>query len=226
MTETVINYKPIGTMSQLQIQLPTDTWVTATWDDYMEAIADPTYQKAKSYYYDNRVRIEMSPLGNQHARDHAAITIAVGMFAAVKAIKIDCKDNCTYRKIGCQEAQPDVSVYIGETANIVPWDTSIIDLSIYPPPTLVIEVANTSLADDKGEKRLLYEALNVAEYWIVDVNKAQLIAFAIEGGGSKRIYQSQVLSELELSLLEEGLRRSRKTDHGQVLSWLLTQFNS
>ncbi len=39
-----------------------------------------------------------------------------------------------------------------------------IDLDIYPPPTLVIEVANTSLADDQGEKRLLYEAMNVSEY--------------------------------------------------------------
>jgi len=34
---------------------------------------------------------------------------------------------------------------------------SSIDLDIYSPPDLVIEVANISLPDDKGEKRLLYE---------------------------------------------------------------------
>jgi len=59
------------------------------------------------------------------------------------------------------EAQPDASYYIGENADIVPWGTSIIDLDIYSPPDLVIEVANTSLPDDKGEKRLLYEDLRV-----------------------------------------------------------------
>jgi Uma2 family endonuclease len=211
-------------MNQLQTKIPTDTWVTATWDEYLRAIEDPGYQKGKSYYHNHKIRIEMSPLGNQHASDHALITIAVGIFAATKNIKLSCKDNCTYRKSGDREAQPDTSFYIGENADAIPWETSIIDLNLYPPPTLVIEVASSSLADDKGEKRLLYEDLNVAEYWIVDVKNAQILAFGIANGGSKRITQSQVLPPLPMSLLEEALRRSRDMDHGQVFSWLLTQF--
>jgi len=93
-------------------------------------------------------------------------------------------------------------------------------------PNLVIEVANSLLADDKGEKRLLYEDLAVAEYWIVDVQNVQVIAFAIENGGSRRITQSQVLPGLAISLLNEAFRLTRQTDQSQVIAWLLSQFQS
>lgn len=211
-------------MNQTQTQLPTDTWVTATWQKYIQTIQDPTYEKAKSYYHKGKLRIEMSPVGNDHANDHAVIIIAVGLFAATRNINLNFKDNCTYRKTGFREAQPDVSCYIGENANVIPRGTSIIDLDIYPPPTLVVEVANTSLADDKGEKRLLYEAMNVSEYWIVDVQNLEIIAFAVANGGSRKINQSQVLPGLAISLLEEALQRTCQTNQGQVYPWLFKEF--
>ena len=213
-------------MNKTQTQIPTDTWITATWQEYIQTIQDQTYQKAKSYYNNGKLRIEMSPLGNKHGRDHAVIITAINLFAAIKNINLNCIDNCTYRKTGFREAQPDASYYIGENADVIPWETSIIDLDIYPPPTLVIEVANTSLADDKGEKRLLYEALNVAEYWIVDVQNVEIIAFVVADGGSKKINQSQVLPGLAISLLEEALQRTRQTNQTQVYAWLLSQFQS
>ncbi len=211
-------------MNKTQTQIPTDTWITATWQEYIQTIEDQTYQKAKSYYNNGKLRIEMSPLGNKHSLYHAVIITAINLFAAIKNINLSCRDNCTYRKTGFREAQPDVSYYIGENADVIPWETSIIDLDIYPPPTLVIEVANTSLADDKGEKRLLYEALNVAEYWIVDVQNVEILAFAVADRGSKKINQSQVLPGLAISLLEEALQRTRQTNQTQVYAWLLSQF--
>lgn len=207
-------------------QLPTDTWVTATWDDYLQVLEAPTYKKAKSYYYNGQMRIEMSPVGNDHASDHTIVIYAVHLFAAVKNIDLNGKDNCTYRKTGVNEAQPDVSYYIGDTADVVPWGTGVVNLDQYPPPTLVIEVANTSLSDDKGNKRLLYEELGVSEYWIIDVQEVEVIAFAVENNGSRRIQQSQVLLGLEISVLEEAFQRTRQMNHGKVSAWLLTQFQS
>ncbi len=211
-------------MTQLQTKTPTDTWVTAAWDEYIRIIEDPIYEKAKSYYYNGQFRIEMPPVGNPHARDHAFVIGFVGLFVAITNIKLNGADSCTYRKTGYQETQPDASFYIGQNASAIPHDVSIIDLNIYPPPTLVIEIASSSLADDKGEKRLFYEDLDVEEYWIVDVKKAQLIAFAIANGGSQRITESQVWPGLSISFLEEALRRSRSTTHSQVFNWLLGQF--
>lgn len=211
-------------MTTSKIQIPTDVWVKATWEEYLAALEDPAYEKAKGYYYNGRMRIEMSPLGNDHASDHSIVTYAVHLFAALKKIDLNGKDNCTYRKTYCRETQPDASFYIGETAEAIPYGTKIIDLDIYPPPTLVIEVANASLPDDKGEKRLLYEELGVSEYWIIDVQNVQIIAFAIENGGSRRIGRSQVLLGLPFSLLQEAFQQTRQTNHGKVSAWLLAQF--
>jgi Uma2 family endonuclease len=213
-------------MSQLQAKLPTDTWVNATWDEYLQAIGNPIYEKAKGYYHNGRMRLEMPPFGNPHSRDQALVIVASALFASTRNIDFDGYDNCTYRKTGYQEAQPDVSFYVGANAEIVSWDATIIDLDTYPPPDLVIEVAYSSLADDKGEKRLLYESLGVREYWIIDVQNVQIIAFEIENRGSRRIDQSQVLPGLSIAVLEEAFRRSRQMNHGKVSAWLLSQFQS
>ncbi len=211
-------------MSIPQTKLPTDTWVHATWDEYVRAIEDLADEKAKGYYYNGKMRIEMSPVGNDHASDHTIIIYAIHLFAAIKNIDLNGKDNCTYRKTDFDEAQPDGSYYIGKNADVIPWGTTIIDLDRYPPPTLFIEVANTSLSDDKGDKRLLYEEIGVAEYWVIDVQNVEVIAFAMENGGSRRITQSQVLPGLATSLLEEAFRRTRQINHGKVSAWLLSQF--
>ncbi len=211
-------------MSELQTQLATHTWIAATWYEYIQIIENPTYEKAKGYYHNGHMRIEMPPVGNDHASDHTIILFAVNLFASIKGIALNGKDNCTYRKAGFKEAQPDVSYYIGENADVVPYGTSIIRLDIYPPPDLVIEVANTSLADDQGEKRLLYEDLGVKEYWILNVQNAQIMAFSIENQGSRRITESQVLPGLAISLLNDALRQTRQINQSQVGAWLLTQF--
>ncbi|MEM1169794.1 MAG: Uma2 family endonuclease [Cyanobacteria bacterium P01_H01_bin.35] len=212
-------------MNKTQTQLPTDTWITATWQEYIQIIEDPSYEKAKSYYNNGKFRIEMSP-GYRHGKDHMVIITIVNLFAMAKNIKVDGINECIYRKTGLRAAQPDASFYVGENADVIPAETSIINLDIYPPPNLVIEVANTSLADDKGEKRMLYEAMNVGEYWIVDVQNAEIIAFAIANGGSQRINQSQVLPGLAISLLQEALQRSRQENQAQVYTWLFNQFQS
>ena len=211
-------------MNELQKKLTVDTWVVASWDEYVQVI-ELAYEKAKGYYYNGQLRIEMSPVGSDHASDHTIIIFAVNLFATLKGIPLNGMDNCTFRKAGVQECQPDVSYYIGDNAQVIPWGTTIVNLDHYPPPDLVIEVANTSLADDIGQKRLLYEDLKVAEYWVVDVQNIRVIAFAIiADGGSQRITQSQALPGLAISLLEEALRRSRQVDQTQVGAWLLAQF--
>ncbi|HEY9750195.1 MAG TPA: Uma2 family endonuclease [Allocoleopsis sp.] len=211
-------------MSQLQAKLPTDVWVSATWADFLAALDDPAYATAKGYYNNGRMRLEMAPLGNPHSRDHATIIGALYLFAGLRGINLDVHDNCSYRKTGSEEAQPDASFYLGANAEVVPWEATIIDLDIYPPPDLVVEVAYPSLADDKGEKRLLYEALGIREYWIIDVQNVEIIAFEIQDRGSRRIEQSQVLPGLAIALLEEAFRCSRQMNHGKVSAWLLSQF--
>lgn len=88
----------------------------------------------------------------------------------------------------------------------------------------MIEIAKTSVLDNLGTKRSLYEELGIAEYWVVDVTNAQIIAYAMADEGSKRIQESQVLPGLAMPILEEALRRSREMNQSEVGAWLLSQF--
>ncbi|AVH67944.1 hypothetical protein CDG77_14360 [Nostoc sp. 'Peltigera membranacea cyanobiont' 213] len=211
-------------MSETQTQLPTDTWICASWQEYEEAIANLLNEKAKSYYYKGHMRLEMAPVSFAHGKDHVVIIFAVTLFAALKGIIATGLDTTTFRKTGVQDCQPDVAYYLRERAQTIPAGTGIVNLDRYPAPDLVIEIAKTSLLDDLGTKRSLYEELGVAEYWVVDVQNAQIIAYAIAEQGSKRIQESQVLPGLAMSILEEALHRSREINQSEVGAWLLSQF--
>ncbi|NJL38187.1 MAG: Uma2 family endonuclease [Leptolyngbyaceae cyanobacterium RM2_2_4] len=213
-------------MSNLQLKQQTDTWVAASWDEYIQTIEDSAYETARGYYYQGHMRIEMLPVGHDHSEDDGTISLAANLFGIAKAIPLKILPNCSYRKVGVGECQPDGSYYIGDRAQLIPRGTSVIDLNRFPPPDLVIEVASTTLLDDIGIKRTLYEDLGVAEYWVLDVKQAQVLAFTVAERGSKRIQASQVLPGLTISVLEEALRRSRETNQSQVGAWLLSQFQS
>ena len=205
-------------------QLVTNTWAIATWDEFLKNLENPAHVKAKGYYQNGKYRIEMTPIGNEHSQDHSIINHAVYLYATLRNIPLTGKDNCSYRQVGLKEFQPDLSYYVGNNANAIPWGVGVVDLNEYPVPDLVIEVANTSLADDLGEKRLLYEDLEIAEYWVVDVQNVKVIAFAIEDNGSKRIAESLVLTGLKIEILTAALQRSRTSNHTEVGSWLMQQF--
>ena len=211
-------------MTSLQVKPRTDSWVLATWDDYINQLNDPIYQQAKGYYYKGHMRIEMSPVSFDHGQDHVIIIFAVNLFVALKQIPATGLDTTTFRKIGVRECQPDVAYYLGENAKTIPSGTGIVNLDQYPSPNLAIEIARSSLLDDLGTKRSLYEELGVNEYWVVDVQEAQLLAYLMTNQGSQRIQVSQVLFGLEVAVLEEALQRSRQTNQAEVGAWLLSQF--
>lgn len=213
-------------MTNLQTKILTGTWVQATWEQYIQTIENPAYEKAKTYYYNGQAKIEMSPVGPNHAKDNGILTLLVNLFGISKNIPMILFTNCSYRKTGIREAQPDASYYIGERIQLAPTGSSVVNLDTNQPPDLAIEIADTSLADDLGAKRLLYEELKVGEYWIVDVQKAQIIALKIIPKGSEHLSESEVLPGLQITLLEQALQRSRQTENTEVGNWFLSQIQA
>ncbi|WP_319421992.1 Uma2 family endonuclease [Pleurocapsa sp. FMAR1] len=102
-------------------QLITDSWITATWDEYIENIEHPAGEKAKGYYHNGQYRIEITPIGNEHSQDHCIINHAVYLYATLRGIPLTGKDNCSYRQAGLRQFQPDLSYYLKDKASAVPW---------------------------------------------------------------------------------------------------------
>ncbi|WP_366944898.1 Uma2 family endonuclease [Chamaesiphon sp. GL140_3_metabinner_50] len=211
-------------MIQLQEKLITNSWTKTDWDIYISTIESPEYEQHQGYYYDGYMRIEDMPTGADHASDNGLIYLAVTLFCMAKGISVQGLINCSYRKVEVRECQPDISFYIGDIAHLAPKGKSVVNLNEQAIPNLVVEISNTTINDDLGAKRFLYEEMGVAEYWIVDVQNTLIYAFEIIDRGSRRIDTSLVLPELSIATITEALNRSKETDQAQVGQWLMSQF--
>jgi Uma2 family endonuclease len=211
-------------MIQLQEKLINNTWIKANWENYLAAIESPEHEKHQGYYYDGYMRIEDMPTGADHSRYHIIMAFAINLFCTIGGIAINGLDNCSYRKVGIRECQPDLSYYCGERARLAPIGKSVVNLDEAATPDLVIEISNTTINDDLGAKRLLYEEMGVSEYWIVDVQNTLIYAFEMFDRGSRRIDNSLVLPNLSIATITEALNRSKETDQSQVGQWLMSQF--
>jgi Uma2 family endonuclease len=203
----------------------TDTWVKATWDDFLTFADDPTLVSGRFYYDDGFMRIEMSPLGAAHGQDNSILSSIIVLYAALKSIPIKELTNTSFRKVSIRESQPDIAFYIGQDVQPLPRSNSPINLNEIDPPTLVVEVAASSLEDDTDRKQKLYQKLGVKEYWVFDVQKTQVIASALFPTSIKPIRVSNVLPGLDLALVEESLQRSQTEDDGAIIRWLISKFS-
>jgi Uma2 family endonuclease len=211
-------------MIQLQKKLITNAWRKVDWDTYIDTIDSPEHEQHQGYYYSGYMRIEDMPTGADHSRCHVLLIFAINLFCTIGGIAINGFDNCTYRKTEIRECQPDLSYYCEERARLAPVGTSVINLDEQATPDLVIEISNTTLEDDLGAKRLLYEEMGISEYWVVDVQNSLIYAFEMFDRGSKRIDTSIVLPQLSIATITEALNLSKKQDQSQIGKWLMSQF--
>ncbi|MDJ0707697.1 MAG: Uma2 family endonuclease [Leptolyngbyaceae cyanobacterium MO_188.B28] len=207
-------------------RIQTDTWVNATWEAFVVAMDDPDYEEGKGYFDNGRMRIEMAALGAGHGRQNSVVSKIVSLFAMVRNLRIAEFTNCSFRKTDVRGCQPDTAFYIGPDFQLPPQDNAPIDVEMYCPPTLAIEIGASSFKDDLGSKRLLYERLGVQEYWVVDVATRQVIAFSVAEGRSGQITASEVLPGLEIGLVEEALTRSQTEDDSAIMRWLMESLTS
>jgi Uma2 family endonuclease len=167
----------------------------------------------------------MSPLGPRYGRHNSIISKAVSLFATIKNVRIVELANTSFRKAGIGEFQPDLAFYIGSGLRVPPLTDIPVDLQQYDPPTLVVEIGDSTVSDELGRKRLLYEESGVREYWVDDLNVGEVIALAIADGHSGRIRESQVLPGLEISLVEDAIKRGQMEDDTKINLWLLKRFS-
>jgi Uma2 family endonuclease len=194
---------------EVKPEIVSDVWVRASWEEFLALAEEPSLDKAKFYYDQHLMRIEMSPVGPIHAHENSIVSNVVRSF----------------RKKNNAEFQPDIAFFLGNGLKIPPRNNAPVDINEFDIPTLVVEISATTIQDDLSYKRLLYERLGIQEYWAVNANTSEVFAFAIAEGHSGRITKSQVLEGLEISIVEEALKRSQADeDDGAIARWLLQTF--
>lgn len=203
----------------------TENWVKGSWEEFLALANEPKYEKAKFYYHQGYMRVELSPVGFRHGRQNALISKVINIFTTLKYVPVVEATNASFRKAGLDEFQPNSAFYIGENLNVPSETNSPVDLNQYDPPSLVVEIASSSLNEDLGYKRLLYERVNVLEYWVVNATERTIIAFAISESHSEEIRESQVLPGLSIAIVEEALQRSLNQKNSQVMRWLMQTFS-
>jgi Uma2 family endonuclease len=207
-------------------EIVSDRWIQATWDEFMALSDDPVHAETARFYYDHdTMRIEMAALGPIHAHENSIVSNVVRLFAMVRNICMYEYTNCSFRKKGESECQPDIAFYLGTDLKLPPRNNAPVDLNKFDLPTLILEISSTTLQDDLGYKRLLYERLGIQEYWVVNAQTSEVYAFAIADGRSGIVSRSQVLAGLEIATVQEALKLSQTEDDGAIARWLLKTFD-
>jgi Uma2 family endonuclease len=198
---------------------------SATWSDYLHHVENTNSHLERVFFHLGVMWIEdMGNEGISHARFNKLITMVFAFwFARIEGIKFDLLGGCVIEKPQTQGASPDEVLYIGEgSPQYVAGEPRRVDLSQWRVPNLVVEVADTTLASDLDQKKQLYLALAIPEYWVVDVKGKRVLAFRLVDGNYHECTESVALAGLPIGLLERTLDRLDDTN-GNAALWFAAQ---
>lgn len=196
----------------------------ATWVEYLELRDDLNSDWQRIFYDHGWLRIEMGKEGPGQASISDLFTIIFGFWAFLHPDETyQSYGRCLIENPETQACAPDLVLYKGE--NIPRWQLGTprrITLPEQRLPDLVGEVADTSLALDLTEQKQLYARLGISEYWVIDVQQCQVLAFGLGVNGEYQpITISNVLRGLEINLLSQTLARLDKETNTAAANWLM-----
>lgn len=207
-------------------------WVPATWADYIAACEEAEAQEAdyfRAYFNQRYLFVDMGWEGISHSKCRELLTmIFFAWFLRQPDIIFEALGGCIIEKPEQRGASPDEVLYLGtESPRWNPGDESRrINLRKWRVPNLVCEVGDTTLASDLDEKKEIYAALEVPEYWVVDVQGLRVIAFLLQADGRyQQCEVSQALSGLKISLVGEAFAHLAQGTNGSAAQWFAQQIS-
>ncbi len=178
-----------------------------SWETYESLLADHENSSAPRFTYDRGMLEIMSP-----SPEHEMMNRRIAYFitAIMEEMEIEAEDfgSTTFRREDLERGfEPDTCFYMEENAERVRGKKRL-DLSIDPPPDLVLEIDVTSPSLNKFP---IYARLGVPEVWRYDGKKLEISL--LEGEGYKVAPESAVLpgftGETLSKLIEEGKSMKR-----------------
>jgi Uma2 family endonuclease len=203
------------------------SWRSATWAEYLQRIENPQSESERVFFHLNTIWIDMGNEGINHSRFNELFSLLLFVwFSRQDNVKFDLLGGCVIEKPQTQSAAPDKVLYIGGEAPR--WQTGEprrVNLASWRVPDLVAEISDTTLSTDLDEKKQLYLALEIPEYWVIDVRGRQIWAFRLIDGKYQECIESVALTGLPIDLLEQTLAKM-DDDNGNVALWFADQIKS
>jgi Uma2 family endonuclease len=205
-------------------------WQAATWRDYLESCKQAEDQRAeffRIYFHQGYLCIDMGWEGVDHARFRELLTMLITLWFAAQpnAPSFDCLGGCILEKPDQNAGAPDQVLYLGDDSpRWQPGEPRRINLRQWRVPNLVCEVSDTTLASDLDEKKQLYAALEIPEYWVIDVESHRVLAFQLGSDGRyQQITTAIALPGLPISLIEQAFARLTHESNGNAALWFAQQ---
>jgi Uma2 family endonuclease len=206
---------------------PSPQWQPATWADYERSRDGMVEGEGRLFFNQGYLWVDMGGEGINHARFNRLLGLVLFIwFSQKQGQTYDDLGGCQLEKTNHQAAAPDAVIYIG--ADFPQWeegDSRFVNLDRWRVPDLVAEVADTTLASDLDEKKQLYAALAIAEYWVVDVKGQRVIAFRLDAVGRyQEIDVSIALTGLPIDLISQTLAKlSQGVSNSTAAQWFGVQ---
>jgi len=194
----------ISTLAEHRVLLDSVSWQT-----YSALVAESEHAGRRMTYDQGTLEI-MSPL-MPHESGKRMLGRMIEMFTLLRGIEIRSSASTTFRRTDLKRGfEADESYYIQFAAHI--RSKREIDLSIDPPPDLVVEVEITRSSIDKLR---LFASMGIPEVW--RYNGESLWIGSLREDSYIETQFSQVLPEFPLELASELLAQRYETSETELI---------
>jgi Uma2 family endonuclease len=173
-----------------------------SWETYERLLADDEERRVPRMTYNQGV-LELVTPSLPHEKDALTIARIVDIVAAIIGVPIVSAGGTTYRRNDLKRGfEPDASFYIQNEAQV--RGQSGIDLSVDPPPDVVLEMEMSRSALDKLP---LFASMGIQEVWRCDGQRVTI--FILEQDRYRESATSLALPVLTSDILTRFLAESR-----------------
>jgi Uma2 family endonuclease len=173
-----------------------------SWATYESLLSDFQDNNAVHFAYDRGVLEIMAPSA-KHEEPNRTLSLVVDLVTGELDIEVRRLGSTTFtRKDLSKGFEPDSCFYIQNMERV--REKEEIDLTVDPPPDLVIEI---DLTNSSLNKLPIYAAVSVPEVWRYQGGQVQILRR--EGEQYREVEQSLVLPPLTSAILTQFLAESR-----------------
>ena len=173
-----------------------------SWDTYVRLLADDEGRRIPRVTFDQGVMELVTP-SMAHEADASTLAQVVDIAAAMLGVPILSAGSTTYRRDDLERGfEPDASFYVEHEADI--RGRREIDLTVDPPPDIVLEMEMGRSALDKLE---LFASMGIPEVWRCDGERVTILILVEDG--YRVATASRALPALTSEILTRFLAQSR-----------------